>query len=1143
MITPGPASPSTCRLPATAISSTAERFRGSHASGAKIGRGPAATRRRQRRPCMEQLEGRVVPSGVITYHGGLILPHVEVTSVFYGQQWGVAGSGLSQDAQGLDDFLSNITNSPYMDMLSEYYEDVGFGGDIPVGRGELSGSYKIDANLPSGTVLNDHINGSVYDDDRAPVGDIENMLAAEISGGVLPRPDDANSLYIVYLPPGVDSAFCDNSNAMGYHSQFWLSTGPGLIAPVTYAVIEYPHSDWNAMERLNEDALDVQTAVTSHEMSEAVTDPYVYQLWSDAEFPSSSSGEAGWFEDSNGLSGEIGDLANGYYGLFDGFVVQAEYLDSRATIALPPGATWLTTGLAASNDLQEANTPVTGPVAHNDSFNLTEGNGIIVPVSAGILGNATDPYSNPLTMHLVTSTAHGTLKETDPGTADDTLSYTPDSNFFGTDSFTYDATDGTTYSPPATVTFHVSPAPPSASSASYTVADGQTLTVAAPGLIGDDTDLEGDSLSVRFTSVPGHGVFSFPGDGSFTYVPNLGFSGSDSFTYAAYDAQTGLTSSPATVTITVTPAPPTASSASYTVIDGQTLTVAAPGLLANDTDPEGDPLSARFTSLPADGEFNFPGDGSFTYVPTLGFSGSDSFTYVAYDARTGLTSSPATVTITVTPAPPTANSASYTVTDGQTLTVAAPGLLAIDTDYEGDPLSARTTSLPGHGVLFFPGDGSFTYVPTLGFSGSDSFKYVAYDATTGLTSSSGTVTITVTPAPPTANSASYTITDGQTLTVAAPGLLAFDADLEGDPLSVRFTSLPGHGVFNFPGDGSFSYVPTVGFSGSDSFTYVAYDTHTGLTSSPATVTITVIPAPPIANSASYTVTDGQALTVAAPGVVGNDSDLEGDPLSARFTSLPGHGEFNFPGDGSFTYVPTLGFSGSDSFTYVAHDAKTDLTSSPATVTIIVTPAPPIANSASHTVIDGQTLTVAAPGVLGTGADLEGDALTSICTSFPSHGDFGFSVDGSFTYVPFSGFSGTDSFTYVAYDSLTGLTSSPATVRITVTPARTPVLLQEVTLRAGTGRSRKIFGCQLDFSAPLDAESAQNLANYHLAPPGQHRRSGPQQVRISSAIYNSSNNSVTLVLAKRYSGKPLMLTARHLLGAADNPVATIVTELP
>ncbi|MCA9977588.1 MAG: cadherin-like domain-containing protein, partial [Anaerolineales bacterium] len=104
----------------------------------------------------------------------------------------------------------------------------------------------------------------------------------------------------------------------------------------------------------------------------------------------------------------------------------------------------------------------------------------------------------------------------------------------------------------------------------------------------------------------------------------------------------------------------------------------------------------------------------------------------------------------------------------------------------------------------------------------------------------------------------------------------------------------------------------------------------------ATVTITVeviLNYPPVAANDTYSITPNTTLTVPAPGLLSNDTDAEGDPLTAVWVSSPSHGTLNLNADGSFTYTPNAGFTGNDSFKYKANDGSNY--SYVATVTITV----------------------------------------------------------------------------------------------------------------------------------------------------------------------------------------------------------------
>src|SRR5947208_1662305 len=129
-------------------------------------------------------------------------------------------------------------------------------------------------------------------------------------------------------------------------------------------------------------------------------------------------------------------------------------------------------------------------------------------------------------------------------------------------------------------------------------------------------------------------------------------------------------------------------------------------------------------------------------------------------------------------------------------------------------------------------------------------------------------------------------------------------------------------------------MPELNYNGFDSFTYKA--SH-GLAPSPtrrsSDLVTPVNDAPVAANDDAYTTPEDTQLTVSVPGVLANDSDVDGDALSAVLVSNPSHGTLTLNGDGSLVYMPALNFNGIDSFTYKASDGQAQ--SGVATVTIKV----------------------------------------------------------------------------------------------------------------------------------------------------------------------------------------------------------------
>jgi VCBS repeat-containing protein len=222
---------------------------------------------------------------------------------------------------------------------------------------------------------------------------------------------------------------------------------------------------------------------------------------------------------------------------------------------------------------------------------------------------------------------------------------------------------------------------------------------------------------------------------------------------------------------------------------------------------------------------------------------------------------------------------------------------------------------------------------------------------------------------------------------AAPGVLANDTDVDANLLTAALVSGPAHGTLSLNADGTFSYTPATNFYGTDTFTYTASDG--ALTSNVATVTITVnrVNHPPVAANDSYATNQGTPLTVAAPGVLANDTDPDGDPLTAKLVTGPAHGSLTWNGDGSFTYTPDALYSGSDSFTYKANDGLAD--SNTATVALTVNPVNTAVYVKNDTATQGSW-----QGVYGT----QGYSVVNDATSYPSYAQVNVTGAGTYTWA-------------------------------------------------------------------------------------------------------------------------------------------------
>ena len=367
-----------------------------------------------------------------------------------------------------------------------------------------------------------------------------------------------------------------------------------------------------------------------------------------------------------------------------------------------------------------------------------------------VLNNDTEPEGDPLSITAVGTTSHGEVSIEHPVTG--TLLYTPTADYHGPDTFTYTVSDGL-FEVDANVNVTVNPIndPPVALPDTFDVAEDSSdnpLTVLA-----NDTDVDGDTLTLSGVGRPEHGIAYFEqdnDDGSLaaqaisaftviTYTPNLNYVGTDVFTYTVSDGTMDVQS---TVTVTVQAGPndgPEAQNDFFTVAGDA---VDAPlDVLGNDSDPEGDALSVSLVTPPANGNAAAAPDGlSILYTPNAGFSDYDSLVYEVTDSALTMT---ATVRIRVLPVnnAPDAMDDPFTVdadSSGNALTV-----LDNDSDPDGDILLISAVGTPaqaGATVQLNPLHTALLYTPPPGVSGSDTVTYTVSD---GGLADTATVDITI----------------------------------------------------------------------------------------------------------------------------------------------------------------------------------------------------------------------------------------------------------------------------------------------------------------------------------------------------------------------------------------------------------------
>ncbi|MFC1479469.1 Ig-like domain-containing protein [Planctomycetota bacterium] len=436
-------------------------------------------------------------------------------------------------------------------------------------------------------------------------------------------------------------------------------------------------------------------------------------------------------------------------------------------------------------------------------------------------------------------------------------------------------------------------------------------------------------------------------------------------------------------------------------------------VLANDSDPDGDPLFIASITQPSDGTA-VKKCSKVVYTPDTGFTGLDTFTYTVSDGNGG--SDIATVTVTVSGG---GNNSPTAVDDADSTVIDTPvtvDVLANDTDIDGDTITVSGVGAASDGTVA-NNTVDVTYTPDPGFTGTDSFTYTVSDGNGGTDTATVTVTVTNGNDPPDAVDDADSTDEDNPVDI---DVLSNDSDPNGDTLTVSGVTQPANGtVVNNTTD--VTYTPDGDFNGTDTFTYTVSDGNGGTDTATVTVTVNSINDAPNAVNDSTSTPEDTAKTI---DVCANDSDPDGDTLTISGVTQPANGTVvNNTTD--VTYTPDGDFNGVDTFTYTVSDGNGGTDTATVTVTVnSINDAPDAADDSASTDID----TAKTIDVLSNDTDADGDTLTVSGVGAASNGTVvNNTVD--VTYTPNAGFSGTDTFTYTVSDGNGGTDTAAVTVTV------------------------------------------------------------------------------------------------------------------
>ena len=438
--------------------------------------------------------------------------------------------------------------------------------------------------------------------------------------------------------------------------------------------------------------------------------------------------------------------------------------------------------------------------------------------AVSVMNNETDPF-NPVSGKL-------NSMQSNPGNEFSSLMWMGDNDFLGIYGTSAICQAGTTNTDPV------------AGADNASVQEGRSVEI---NVLANDSDADGDSLTLSAKTNGQYGTVLLAGDSSVIYTPDTGFTGTDTFTYTVSDGQGGTTTGTVSVTVTAEPVTnhsPVAGADTASVQEGSSVEI---NVLANDSDADGDSLTISTKTDGQQGVVRLTDDNSVIYTPDAGFTGTDTFTYTVSDDQGGTTTGTVSVTVTAEPITndsPVARADTASVEEGSAVEV---NVLANDTDADGDTLRISAKTNGQHGTVTLTYYNSVIYTPVAGFTGTDNFTYTATDDRGGSVTGTVSVTVTAKPVvnnPPVTGDDTASVQEGGSVSI---DVLANDSDDEGDDLTLTAVGKASGGDTRIQ-NGKVMYVADSDFSGTDRFHYTVSDAKGAEATALVTVTVTAISA-------------------------------------------------------------------------------------------------------------------------------------------------------------------------------------------------------------------------------------------------------------------------------------------------------------
>ncbi|HEX3476903.1 MAG TPA: Ig-like domain-containing protein [Kofleriaceae bacterium] len=712
------------------------------------------------------------------------------------------------------------------------------------------------------------------------------------------------------------------------------------------------------------------------------------------------------------------------------------------TVADPSG---LTASAAVNVTVLPVNDP---PVAVADSASLDED----TPATIDVVANDSDVDGDVLTIASVTQPAHGTVAIV----SGHEVTYTPAADYNGADSFTYTVADPGGASATATVTLAIAAVndPPVA------VADALTLdedTSATIDVVANDSDVDGDALTVTAVTQPAHGTAAIVDATHVSYTPAANYNGPDAFSYTIGDPSGATATAAVAVTVVHVNHAPVAVDDAAGLDEDTAVTV---DVVANDGDVDGDPLTIVAITQPAHGVALALDGRRVQYVPAPSYNGPDALSYTISDGAGGESTAQLVLTVAPVNDPPVA------VDDALTLDEDTPATLDVvanDSDIDGDALTISAVTQPAHGAASVVDAHHVRYTPAPNYHGPDGFSYTVADPSGATATAAVAVTVSSVNDPPVAVDDAASLDEDTAVTV---DVVANDLDVDGDTLTITAVTQPAHGIALALDGHRVQYTPAPNYNGPDALSYTISDGNGGQSTAWLTLTVNPVNDPPVAVADAMTLDEDTSATL---DVVANDSDVDGDTLAVASVTQPAHGSAAITGLHQVSYTPAANYNGSDSFSYTIDDGHGGQATAQVAVTVNPVNDPPVAADDAAALDEDTAATV---DVVANDSDVDGDALTVIAVTQPAHGAAAVVDEHHVRYTPAADYNGSDSFGYTIIDGHGG--QATAQVAVTVNPVNDPPVAVTGTLATfdDTPAAATLTGTDVDGDALTFAIATQ-----------------------------------------------------------------------